>query len=110
MRRVVFVSLGEGGNDDEDGGARRHPQRARPLDEQRRAEKEQRQLKEKARREREALELKKWRESTRKRFEERMVRKAVRAGLAPGLAPPPPNFAARQLINSYRAASPPRPL
>ena len=32
----------------------------------------------------------------------------MRAGLAPGLAPPPPNFAARQLINSYRAASPPR--
>ena len=36
---------------------------------------------EKARREREALELKKWREATRKRFEERMVRKALRAGL-----------------------------
>lgn len=32
--------------------------------------------------EREALELKKWREQTRKRFEERMVRKAKRAGLA----------------------------
>ena len=37
-----------------------------------------------------------------------LQRPAVRAGLAPGLAPPPPNFAARQLINSYRAASPPR--
>jgi len=37
-----------------------------------------------------------------------LQRSAVRAGLAPGLAPPPPNFAARQLINSYRAASPPR--
>ena len=36
---------------------------------------------EKAKRERQALELKKWREATRKRFEERMVRKAVRAGL-----------------------------
>lgn len=36
----------------------------------------------KAKREREALELKKWREATRKRFEQRMVRKAVRAGLA----------------------------
>ena len=35
----------------------------------------------KARREREALELKKWREETRKRYEERMTRKAVRAGL-----------------------------
>ena len=32
------------------------------------------------RRQREALELKKWREATRKRFEERMVRKATRAG------------------------------
>lgn len=32
--------------------------------------------------EREALELKKWREQTRKRYEERMVRKAKRAGLA----------------------------
>ena len=31
--------------------------------------------------EREALELKKWREQTRKRFEERMIRKAKRAGL-----------------------------
>ncbi len=36
---------------------------------------------EKARREREALELKKWREATRRRFEERMQRKAARAGL-----------------------------
>lgn len=36
---------------------------------------------EKAAREREALELKKWREATRKRFEERMVRKAKREGL-----------------------------
>ena len=37
---------------------------------------------EKAKREGEALELKKWREATRKRYEERMVRKAVRAGLS----------------------------
>jgi hypothetical protein len=37
-----------------------------------------------------------------------LQRPAVRAGLAPGLAPPPPNFAARLLINSYRATSPPR--
>ena len=36
---------------------------------------------EKAKRERQALELKKWREATRKRFEERMVRKALRTGL-----------------------------
>ena len=37
---------------------------------------------EKAKREREALELKKWRESTRKRYEERMCRKALREGLS----------------------------
>lgn len=36
---------------------------------------------EKEQRQRDALELKKWRDATRKRFEERMVRKAVRAGL-----------------------------
>jgi len=35
----------------------------------------------KAQKEKAALELKKWRESTRKRFEERMERKAMRAGL-----------------------------
>ena len=37
---------------------------------------------EQARREKEALELKKWREQTRKRFEERMIRKAKREGKA----------------------------
>jgi len=36
---------------------------------------------EKAKREREALELKKWREATRKRYEERLTRKAMRSGL-----------------------------
>ena len=35
----------------------------------------------KAKKERAAWELKKWREATRKRFEERMVRKALRSGL-----------------------------
>ena len=38
---------------------------------------------ERMQKEREALELKKWREQTRKRFEERMVRKAVREGREP---------------------------
>jgi len=38
----------------------------------------------KAKKERAAWELKKWREATRKRFEERMVRKALRSGLPHG--------------------------